>query len=233
MGVSPKTASSFFVCLQPNLPTKVVVHPASAKAACVFGETGCTPAFVVAREEDMETKRCTCCGLEKPVTDFYKSGIRNGKQGYRTRCIACTLPPATVERWTLREQGRKRCRHCGEIKPFSEFYTDKRKIDGCKHICKACFAVSVNEYRATPKGSAVAYESGKRHRATAKWREAHRLNVRRVRAEKRYVQQERARKYVWDKILRNGFPRPTDCVCADCGVQATQSNPEVSKGNTG
>lgn len=174
----------------------------------------------------MQTKRCICCGQEKPVTEFYKSGIQKGTQYYRSKCIACTLSPATAERWALSETGMKRCSCCDQIKPFSEFYADKRKIDGCKHVCKVCFGLSVSEYRATPKGSAMAYETGKRHRATAKWREAHRLNVRKVRAEKRYEQQERARKHVWDKIRRNGFPRPTACVCADCGSQATQYHHE-------
>lgn len=174
----------------------------------------------------METKQCKKCGQVKPVTEFYKAGFQNGVQQYRTQCAACTLTPRTAERWALREQGLKRCCRCGEIKPLAEFYSDGRKADGCKPDCKACFGASVKEYVSTPRGHEVRKASAKHHRKTAKWRETHRVYMKRTRDEKRYVQQERARKHVWDKVRRNGFPRPTEHTCADCGAPATQYHHE-------
>jgi hypothetical protein len=112
------------------------------------------------------------------------------------------------------------------VLPLDNFYEDKRKADGRRDACKTCYGVKVEEYRHTPKGQAMAEKTAKRHRSTQKWRETHRLYIRRTRAEKRWEQQERARKYVWDKIRRNGFPRPTEHVCADCGAPATQYHHE-------
>ncbi len=174
----------------------------------------------------METKQCKKCGQVKPVTEFYKAGFQNGVQQYRTKCAACTLTPRTAERWALREQGLKRCCRCGEIKPLTDFYPDDRKADGAKPDCKVCFGETVKAYRSTPHGQEIIKASAKHHRSTAKWRETHRLYIRRTRAEKRWEQQERARKHVWDKVRRNGFPRPSEHVCADCGAPATQYHHE-------
>lgn len=174
----------------------------------------------------METKQCRKCGQVKPVTEFHKAGFQNGIQQYRTKCAACNIKPRTAERWALREQGLKRCTKCGEIKPLVDFYPDNRKLDGTKPDCKVCFGESVKEYRSTPRGHAIITASAKHHRETAKWRETHRKYMKRTRDEKRYVQQERARKHVWDKVRRNGFPRPTEHACADCGAPATQYHHE-------
>ena len=38
---------------------------------------------------EVETKLCRSCGIEKPVTDFYKDGKRNGKVCYRADCKDC------------------------------------------------------------------------------------------------------------------------------------------------
>jgi hypothetical protein len=36
----------------------------------------------------METKKCTKCGLEKPLTDYHKAS--KNKNGYRSQCKICT-----------------------------------------------------------------------------------------------------------------------------------------------
>ena len=38
---------------------------------------------------EVETKLCRSCGIEKPVTEFYKDGKRNGKVCYRADCKDC------------------------------------------------------------------------------------------------------------------------------------------------
>ena len=37
----------------------------------------------------METRQCTCCGQERPVTDFKKIGQPDGKTHYLTVCSDC------------------------------------------------------------------------------------------------------------------------------------------------
>ena len=34
-------------------------------------------------------KVCKKCGLDKPLSEFSKSGFRNGKQVYKSRCKNC------------------------------------------------------------------------------------------------------------------------------------------------
>ena len=42
----------------------------------------------------------------------------------------------------------KACTKCGAVKPLAEFGPDKRKIDGRKAACRACYRESQNRYRA-------------------------------------------------------------------------------------
>jgi hypothetical protein len=45
----------------------------------------------------MTTKKCSKCCLEKDVSEFYKSIIgKNGKQLYKSGCIACRKRPERV-----------------------------------------------------------------------------------------------------------------------------------------
>lgn len=37
----------------------------------------------------METKKCTCCGMEKPITEFKNIGIKDGKVGVLSICSDC------------------------------------------------------------------------------------------------------------------------------------------------
>lgn len=37
--------------------------------------------------ENIKTKRCSCCGVEKPVTEFLRHG--KSKDGYTNECKAC------------------------------------------------------------------------------------------------------------------------------------------------
>ncbi len=46
----------------------------------------------------------------------------------------------------------KRCKHCGELKPFDDFYRDKKARDGCRPECKACnLARRAAKYAANPQ----------------------------------------------------------------------------------
>jgi hypothetical protein len=174
----------------------------------------------------METKQCKKCGQVKPVTEFHKAGFQNGVQKYRSKCASCNIKPRTKERWNLRSKGMKRCIDCGETKPFSEFYSDKRKADGCKHVCKQCFGATVAEYRKTERGYNVLLKSKRRHRATEHWRETHRLYMKRVRDEGRHAEHETARHAVNWAVATGALPSIHTRQCADCGGAAQEYHHE-------
>tara|TARA_R100001594_G_scaffold71397_1_gene106007 strand:+ start:43 stop:519 length:477 start_codon:yes stop_codon:yes gene_type:complete len=53
-------------------------------------------------------KICTKCGLEKPLSEFNKSGFRKGKQVYKSRCKQCLSEETTM--W-YNKGGGKETRH--------------------------------------------------------------------------------------------------------------------------
>lgn len=65
----------------------------------------------------------------------------------------------------------KKCRKCGEEKPLSEFYNDKRvKKDGKQAQCKKCVDIKKREYRQTHKEQRSAYER-LQNETNEEWRE--------------------------------------------------------------
>lgn len=86
----------------------------------------------------METKVCSKCGVEKPLSDFYKQA--NGKYGRHSWCKECyrehqnnssiSYPPKT--------EGAKVCTRCGVEYPIAFFNKSKRSKDGRSSYCKDC-----------------------------------------------------------------------------------------------
>ncbi len=65
----------------------------------------------------------------------------------------------------------KICKKCGELKPLSEFYNDKRvKKDGKTARCKKCLDLQKKEYRATHKEQRNEYERNRREN-DEQWKE--------------------------------------------------------------
>ena len=56
----------------------------------------------------------------------------------------------------------KRCKHCGELKPISEFYKHKSRKDGLLDECKVCKNEYDKQYRRTKKGLVSAIYSHQR-----------------------------------------------------------------------
>lgn len=89
-----------------------------------------------------ETKVCTICKQEKPVTDFYP----NGANKYRSACKSCDAKrrqERTARYIQERSEGRiitttKTCRRCKKEKPVSEFYPNTRARDGLDIYCTPC-----------------------------------------------------------------------------------------------
>ena len=95
----------------------------------------------------VETKVCTKCGAEKPVSEFYRD--KHNRDGFRNRCKPCVYVPKKPLR--QREQlpeGKKRCSTCNEIKEVMFFSKNKLNLDGYGYQCKACRS----KYRKSKKG---------------------------------------------------------------------------------
>jgi hypothetical protein len=93
---------------------------------------------------------------------------------------------------------QKRCTKCGETKPLSEFYRNKRKPDGRHSWCKACMREYQAKYNQTAKGRESQRGRSLRYRQTAKGREAQRRHSQSEKAretKRRYQRSEKWRDY--------------------------------------
>ena len=111
----------------------------------------------------METKICSKCGIEKPVSEYHKNGFdRNGNQKYRGYCKVCANKRETERYWEKKEyidSQRTQCIKCGETRSYvldfhhrnpedKEFTIGKVKkgakqiiqneIDKCVCLCANC-----------------------------------------------------------------------------------------------
>ena len=109
-------------------------------------EPGTAPA------EEMQMKVCSHCGRELPITNFGRHS--RTKDGYQPCCKECQSemnkghkkrgpfqhnePPAKPEEPEKIPDGMKKCSHCGQILPVSEFRKHKGSPDGLQYACKAC-----------------------------------------------------------------------------------------------
>jgi len=88
-------------------------------------------------------KRCSKCGIEKPLSDFNRNHVR--KDGVQVFCRSCEniyrkarYVPAPPRIRVPRTE--KRCSHCGMVKPLSDFYRRRRNSEnpGASSECKRC-----------------------------------------------------------------------------------------------
>ncbi len=70
----------------------------------------------------METKICSKCGIEKPITEYHKNGFdRQGNQKYRGYCKACAnkLESARYqEKKAFINSQRQPCAKCGDSRIY-------------------------------------------------------------------------------------------------------------------
>ena len=111
----------------------------------------------------METKVCSKCGIEKPISEYHKNGFKpNGDQKYRCYFKSCANKRETERYWEKRnfiDRQRNCCAKCGEtrthvldfhhknpkdkqftigrLKKGSE-ETIQREIDKCVCLCANC-----------------------------------------------------------------------------------------------
>jgi hypothetical protein len=95
--------------------------------------------------EEIKTRICTKCHVEKPLTQFSKDP--HGKDGLKHECKLCRHERYLEENPNrkhkiiyLPSEGFKVCPKCKIEKPLSEFSEDKRsKWDGLSCYCKECW----------------------------------------------------------------------------------------------
>ena len=181
-----------------------------------------------------ESKVCSRCKCEKPLSDFSKDRC-DKKYGRRSRCKACDLAVATEQRAKRPEIFEKHCGGCGVTKPVSAFYRSKRTYDGFCTQCKTCADARAKAWcNANPErvkdlshayyeaNKSVYLESGKQWRLNnlEKARRIAREVIARARAKdpekyRRIARESRNRhKDVRNAYAREWFKKNPDIACA-------------------
>ncbi|WNI19174.1 endonuclease VII domain-containing protein [Actinacidiphila sp. ITFR-21] len=104
-----------------------------------------------------ESRACTRCGLEKPLSEFSKHP--RGKYGRKPSCKACDAArhaagyvpkPRGPRRAPLGEDAVKACAKCGESKRVADFSLSRRATDTSnavyKSVCKACASAAARRW---------------------------------------------------------------------------------------
>ena len=105
--------------------------------------------------QNQETKICSKCGQEKPITEYY-TRRKGDKLLPLAHCKQCHDDYARRKREEYRKahpepvypEGYQRCCRCHEVKPFSEFHRNRSRKSGVHIECRAC--VSERERKKTP-----------------------------------------------------------------------------------
>lgn len=101
----------------------------------------------------IETKICTKCTKEKPLTSFRKAS--KYKDGYQYRCKACIDGKEPHKPIT---EGLKKCKCCEKEKDISEFGNVKAKGKPYKSsICKSCKSKKKDEKMKNPTNRTESY----------------------------------------------------------------------------
>lgn len=101
-----------------------------------------------------ETKVCSRCGVEYPLTDFY---IKHKATGYRfSWCKYCHVK-ASNARYHRIQAGipkpekpvitEKACTTCGEVKPLEDFNFKDKSTGRRRSVCRKCQSVETVEYK--------------------------------------------------------------------------------------
>lgn len=139
----------------------------------------------------MQTKKCSKCGIDKPLTsdNYYKNPFSS--TGFKSSCKECFKTSNNYQPipYTDEEAPRQACTKCGEAKPMNTnwFYRERINPSGLRHICKKC---SNNPPpKPPPQTKEERDRKAKAHRSTPKYKEREKArilaNIERVREIKR------------------------------------------------
>jgi len=116
------------------------------------------------------SKRCTKCGVEKPLDQFHKHHIH----GHRSHCKECRRTEVKVTDATrLDPDAPKTCRKCNKEKPAKEFDVNPRVSSGYYSTCQECRRATANAWKRANKDRIREYEEKNRDHLRELRREWH------------------------------------------------------------
>jgi len=110
----------------------------------------------------------------------------------------------------------KRCYHCKQIKPLSEFSKTRTRKGGLQSYCKSCLKAYQKAYQQSEKGKAVFRKASTKHRRTFKGKAT---------MKRSYARHPNYRKaiYTVNHAIRAGrLSRPDSLLCHYCSNPAQQ-----------
>lgn len=123
------------------------------------------------------------------------------------------------------EVERKTCKLCGESKPPTEFYVEKRAQDGLRSRCKACVLTATNAYK--KRNPDKVRELSRRHRERnpevareekRRWARNNPEKRRQLRNEWRAANREKSRAHSAVARALKGGTLKKSSTCEDCGT---------------
>ena len=111
----------------------------------------------------MQTKICSKCGEDKPISEFHKD--KSKRFGIVNRCKECKRSLQAKQkdvRLSLIPEGFKLCSKCGEEKEVSEFHIDNVQRSGLACSCNKCKKPLHIEYYSNHKEEILEYNKNYR-----------------------------------------------------------------------
>lgn len=112
----------------------------------------------------------------------------------------------------------KKCSHCKEIKPTSEFFKDKSNKDGLYDNCKSCHSAYTIAYGKTEKAIK------RRNKYVSKFFSTPEGKLKRNKIQRDYRKKNpekyRARQVIHNAVQRGKMPRVSTLFCKECGKKA-------------
>lgn len=138
-------------------------------------------------------KRCTICGVDKPLTEFHK---RNSAPcGYKSACKSCRNTDVKVSDATrLAPDALRTCRKCGIQKPAQDFDVNIRVPSGYFSTCRECRRATARDWKARNKDRIRKYEEENREHLTQlryAWQRRNRERYLAMRRMRSYTPKER------------------------------------------
>lgn len=114
------------------------------------------------------------------------------------------MPQCTTVHVLLQGVPAKECRGCGEVKPLTEYYAERKRPDGLNRTCKRCVADDARRYREANRERVNARERAwyerRRDAERARQRRKHRENPERERQRhQRYYRENREARQAYDR----------------------------------
>jgi 5-methylcytosine-specific restriction endonuclease McrA len=113
--------------------------------------------------DSIPLKRCSTCGVEKPLAEFHRSNYHKG--GYKAACKECRrIEVKATDATKLNPDDLKTCRRCGQTKPAREFDVNVRVSSGYYSTCQECRRATARDWKARNKDRIREYEGTNRGR---------------------------------------------------------------------